>query len=528
MSSFAKMISLAALVATLLPFTSAHSWVEEYQVIQPDGSYVGARGYSRGYLSRTDPGYNGNSLMWMLPGLSARNTDGTTRVRIDSSDPICHPAQRTSNYTSEYPKLKVQPGDYVAMKYLENGHVSLPWNITGKPPGTGTVFVFGTTQASDDEKIVDVMNWNKDGSGGNKKGFLMTAQNFDDGRCTQINCGNISAQRQMLEPNHVAGQPSSTIESWCETDLKIPENVKAGTLTTYWVWQWPTEPNRDCNTPAGKDEYYTTCADFDVVDSGGTSNKAAAPFSASAGENPQSVAVKTFKSRTAYTNQPTFVAMSNNKLVGDLATVNKAFVSSCSTQASVISANNLGMWPQVYVPNTCDVVSTFGPAAASAAAAKFGQAASSYSAQATAAWSAAFAKANMAVPSRAPWSRAPQTGGAQMTATSAPAATSAPSNYSAPAAAPSAAPSSSSAAAAPPAPAPSNGAITSLYTVTTILTLTSTLPPGQAAPSQPAAPAAPADTLSTITTVGSAAAAIPSIAGNGTLAYRRHARDVTC
>ncbi|KAK4504364.1 hypothetical protein PRZ48_005280 [Zasmidium cellare] len=513
MSAFAKMFTLAALVATLLPLTLAHSWVEEYQVIQPNGSFVGARGYSRGYLARTDPGYNGNSLMWMLPGLDARNTDGTVRVRIDSSDPICHPAQRTSNYTSQYPKLKVQPGDYVAMKYLENGHVSLPWNITGKPPGTGTVFVFGTTKAADDEKIVDVMKWNSDGSGGNKNGFLMTAQNFDDGRCTQINCGNISQQRQMLYPNHVAGQPTSTIENWCETDLKIPDNVKPGTLTTYWVWQWATEPNRDCNTPAGKDEYYTTCADFDVIDGSETSNKAAAPFSASAGQNPQSVAVKTFKSRTAYTTAPTFVAMSNNKVVGDLATVNKAFASSCSAQASVISANSLGLWPEVLVPNSCEVVSSFGPEAASSAAAKFNQAASSYSAQATSAWSAAFVKANMAVPSRAPWSQAPQTGGA---ATSAPAETSAPDSY--------AAPSSSAAAAAPSsapaaAPAPSAGAVTSLYTITTILTLTSTLPPGQAAPSS-AAPSS-ADTLPTLRTVS--AAAIPSIGTNGTV-YRRHAR----
>ncbi|EME46761.1 hypothetical protein DOTSEDRAFT_126883, partial [Dothistroma septosporum NZE10] len=295
MSTFRQLIALASLICTLAPSVAAHSWIEEYQAISPNGSFVGARGYSRGYVSREDPTFNGNSEMWMLPSLDARNDDGTVRTRINSSDPVCHPAQRTSNYTSAFPKLKVSPGDFVAMKYLENGHNSLPWNITGKPYGSGTVFVFGTTQPSDDEKIADVMSWNTEGTGGNKNGFLMTAQNFDDGRCHQINCGSISNERQRLQPNHVADQPTSTVEDWCETDLQIPDSVKPGSLTTYWIWQWPTEPNKDCNTPAGKDEYYTTCADFDVV----ADKVANTPFSVGAGGNPRSVAVSDYKSRTA-------------------------------------------------------------------------------------------------------------------------------------------------------------------------------------------------------------------------------------
>ncbi|KAK1088045.1 hypothetical protein LTR33_000733, partial [Friedmanniomyces endolithicus] len=128
----AFLLALAAL--TSLPTTSAHSWNEEFQVISTNGTYIGDRGFPRGYMARTDPGYNGFSMEWLVP------QDG---VRISSTNLLCHPAQQTSNYSNPaYPKLQVTPGSYVAMKYLENGHVTLPWNQLGKPPGGGTVFVY--------------------------------------------------------------------------------------------------------------------------------------------------------------------------------------------------------------------------------------------------------------------------------------------------------------------------------------------------------------------------------------------------
>ena len=97
----------------------------------------------------------------------------------------------------------------------------------------------------------------------------------------------------------------------------------------------------DCNTPAGKDEYYTTCADFDVVAGGAGANKIAeTPFSAAAGANPQSVAVKNYQSRTAYVTSPSVVAMENNKVVGSVSSVKSAFVSSCS--AGPASGGRLG------------------------------------------------------------------------------------------------------------------------------------------------------------------------------------------
>ncbi|KAK0270665.1 hypothetical protein LTR35_013947 [Friedmanniomyces endolithicus] len=345
----AYILALAAL--TSLPTASAHSWNEEFQVISTNGTYIGDRGFPRGYMARTDPGYNGFSMEWLVP------QDG---VRISSTNLLCHPAQQTSNYSNPaYPKLQVTPGSYVAMKYLENGHVTLPWNQLGKPPGGGTVFVYGTTQPSDDEKIADVLSWTSDGKGGNGKGFLMTAQNFDDGRCYQINCGNISTDRQTLFPNHVPGQSNSIIEQWCETDVQIPTTATPGTLSVYWVWQWPTEANHDCTYPQGKDEYYTTCSDFDVIAADGQVDaKILAETDTThtlAQENPQTTAVSAFQSRIAFTSSPPVVVVDGTKTVGQLVKAEATFMSACSATGNVK--------PDVTVPANCAPVSIFTGAA---------------------------------------------------------------------------------------------------------------------------------------------------------------------
>ncbi|KAK5678134.1 hypothetical protein LTS10_009303 [Elasticomyces elasticus] len=348
-----SVLALAALSS--LPTAFAHSWIEEFQIIDSNGSYIGDRGFPRGYMARTDPGYNGFVMNYLLP---------QTGVRITSNDSLCHPAQRSSNYTNPaYPKLQVTPGSYVAMKYLENGHVTLPWNQLGKPPGGGTVFVYGTTEPSDDEKIADVLPWTSDGKGGNGKGFLMTAQNFDDGRCYQINCGNISTDRQTLFPNHVADQPTSVIEQWCETDLRIPETVAPGTLSIYWVWQWPTESNKDCIYPEGKDEYYTTCSDFEIVAGGDDANAKflAAPATHTlAQENPQSTAVSGFKSRNAFSTDAAMVVIEGTKTIGKVVKAAATFMSACSATGNVA--------PDVTIPGSCAQVSVFSGAAVTSAA----------------------------------------------------------------------------------------------------------------------------------------------------------------
>lgn len=298
MSSFTMKRALtAAALAVLTGTSNAHTWVEEMQAISDNGSYTGDYGYTRGYMARTEGGFNGDSVDYLLPPL----TSG--RTRINGEDLLCHPSQRTSNYTADYPQLRTTPGGYIAMKYLENGHVTLPQNQKGKPKAAGTVFIYATTQPSDSEKIADVLEWTSNGSGGDKRGNLIGSQNFDDGRCHQLNSGTISLQRQQQFPDRVAGQPTSQVEQWCENDVHIPASLaKAGeTLTLYWVWQWPTEPGQDSSLPDGKDEYYTSCSDVKVVDSVADNG---APVHTLVQQDPQSTAVSDWKSRTAYTSSP--------------------------------------------------------------------------------------------------------------------------------------------------------------------------------------------------------------------------------
>ncbi|KAK5122571.1 hypothetical protein LTR85_003834 [Meristemomyces frigidus] len=351
--NFMKSTIILALAAlTLSPLTAAHSWIEEFQVIDTNGSYIGDRGYPRGYVSRSDGSFNGFSMLHLVPEAG---------VRINSTDPLCHPWQQTSNYSNPaFPKLQVQPGGYVAMKYEENGHVTLPWNQLGKPEVAGTVFVYGTTQPSDTEKIADVLAWTTDGTGGNGKGFLMTAQNFDDGRCHQLNCGNISTVRQILFPAHVADQPTSSVEQWCETDLQIPASQPLGTLTTYWVWQWPTSANADCTYPDGKDEYYTTCADFEII-SGGSGNgdamiAAEAATNTLIQESPQSTAVSSFMSRKAYTTSPAVIMVSGTSTIGQSVTANSGFLNGCAVSQSLGETTRV---TSVYLAPSCPAISVF-------------------------------------------------------------------------------------------------------------------------------------------------------------------------
>lgn len=284
---------------------SAHTWVEQMQVIGTNGSYIGASGYPRGYVARTDPSFTGFSNKWQLP---SPDTD-TGRTRITDSMLVCHPSQRAATYSSEYPQLSVAPGSYVAMKYLENGHVTQPFIPAGKPAGSGTVFIFGTYEPSATETLVDVLSWTKDGKGGNGKGWLMAAQNYDDGRCHQLNQAPISINRQMSDGNHPPGQPTVQLEQWCEADVLIPTDARVGaTLTTYFVWDWSTGMQTE-GAMCGKDEYYTTCSDFKIVNGGDGLSKLAAIFDVHSlvQQDPQTNAVSDYQSRTADNPTPTII-----------------------------------------------------------------------------------------------------------------------------------------------------------------------------------------------------------------------------
>lgn len=340
-------ISIAAIAACLGP-ASAHSWIEELQAIDSaTGNYTGDYGYTRGYVARTDPGFTGDSMNYLLPPLSSG------RTRIDSSDLLCHPSQRTSNYkNAAYPRLKASPGSYVAMKYLENGHVTLPNNQKGKPESGGPIFVYGTTKPSDTEKIADVLAWNKAGSGGDKRGTLLAANNFDDGRCHQINPGTISTTRQRTFADHIEGQPTSSVEQWCETDMQIPSSQKPGDiLTVYWVWDWPTAANQDPVYPQGKDEFYTSCAEIEIVEKVPTVGQ----MHTLVQQDPQSTAVSDFKSRTAFTTSPVYT-LAGSATGSTAGTATSVVTGSASSSISAYSPETAS--PSSAVSSSSTVVSS--------------------------------------------------------------------------------------------------------------------------------------------------------------------------
>ncbi|KAF3003163.1 hypothetical protein E8E13_009069 [Curvularia kusanoi] len=290
--------ALAALA--IAPLTQGHSWIEQLRNVNSKGEYVGEYGYPRGMVGRNDPGFNGDSMNWLLPI--------QPELFIDNTSPLCHKSQTKQKQSSDkYPRLQAAPGGFVAMRYQENGHVTLvdPKTGLGKPEKGGTVFIYGTTSPKEDEKLVDVLHWNRNSTGGDKRGTLLAMNNFDDDRCYEINPTAISKDRQVNDPNFalgqaVAGEPGN-YPLFCESNVAVPKTAPEGKpYTFYWVWQWNTAPGTDPDLPKGKDQYYTTCIDVDVTSADkATAQSADTKFDLGPQQDAMSVAVQDFDSRKA-------------------------------------------------------------------------------------------------------------------------------------------------------------------------------------------------------------------------------------
>ena len=282
--------ALVALAPFLSP-VSAHTWVEEIDIIAPNGTFVGQPGYPRGYVPRSAPGFSDTSMVHLLPPNG--RADG---AKILPTDPICKDSQQALTQIPNFPRLKAQPGSSIALRYQENGHVTLPDNQKGKADNRGTVYVYGTTQPKSDDTLLAVHNvWNQNGTGGDKRGVLLATQNYDDGQCYQVNGGKISTDRQ-AKFKHTADQLMGA-DLWCQTDFTIPLDAPSGKpYTTYWVWDWSTLPNIDPTLPNGKPEFYTSCQDVDVDAAPTTEKKVQANASGGyvQGQNLNSAALPSF------------------------------------------------------------------------------------------------------------------------------------------------------------------------------------------------------------------------------------------
>ncbi|KAM0440917.1 hypothetical protein ACHAPT_000220 [Fusarium lateritium] len=244
--------ALALAGATLISSATAHSWVEYAFKLARNGTMIGSIGFPRGYVSRdsTNPPFVDTIPQNILPAAGQTAYSGQevlNKFKLDKNP--------------QHPMLEASAGDYIAIMHLENGHTTLPENQPKKPKNRGTLYFYGTSQPKEQEKLFDVhLSWNKDGTGGDKRGRLIATRNYDDGQCYQPNPGQLSTSRS----SELASKGAlPTKELACQSDIKLPDDLKAGDIyTIYWYWDWPDLDAEKINIDATKNGKFPWAGTF--------------------------------------------------------------------------------------------------------------------------------------------------------------------------------------------------------------------------------------------------------------------------
>ncbi|KFX91960.1 hypothetical protein V495_05144 [Pseudogymnoascus sp. VKM F-4514 (FW-929)] len=250
--------ALLALLSLLLPGTTAHTWIEQLRLINPNGTFTPDVGYPRGLIPRSSPLFSDTVLTHLLP------PNGRSPHKILPTDPMCMLTQSIPGInTPGLPRLQAEAGDHIALRYQENGHVTIPDTNPGKPKNRGTVYIYGTEKPLATDKFQSIHKvWTADGKGGDGRGVLLATRNYDDGQCYQVNDHPISVERQKQFPKEADAEMG--VNLWCQSDIKLPANIDSNRYTLYWVWDWPTAA---INGAPAMPETYTSCMDVDIASS---------------------------------------------------------------------------------------------------------------------------------------------------------------------------------------------------------------------------------------------------------------------
>lgn len=208
------------------------------------------------------PGFSDPLMVHILPPTGRAASEGDKGLL--KTDLMCKDTQ-TKPDPDKSRRLQAAAGAFLALRYQENGHVTLPQNQLGKAANRGTVFIYGTSEPSETDTFLAIhKQWNAAGTGGDKRGKLIATQDFDDSQCYQVNGGDISVSRQKEFPHQFDQLMGGDL--WCQNNIALPSDLPVGKpFTLYWVWDWATLPNVDPGLPNGKVETYTTCMDIDIT-----------------------------------------------------------------------------------------------------------------------------------------------------------------------------------------------------------------------------------------------------------------------
>ncbi|KAK6415249.1 hypothetical protein LTR95_017612 [Oleoguttula sp. CCFEE 5521] len=170
-----SVVIVVALTLCVSSLAGAHSYVIDTRMLV-NGDFTDAHGYSRGYVNPKTPSYD-SQMTHLLP------SDQNSTISV--TDMMCRDTQRGHNQTETYPVLQARLGDQVVLRYKENGHIGRP--LPGKLT-FGTVSVYGTTQPDPGDTFLGIHHvWNRNQTGGDRRGQLLARQSFDDGSCYTAN-----------------------------------------------------------------------------------------------------------------------------------------------------------------------------------------------------------------------------------------------------------------------------------------------------------------------------------------------------